>query len=306
MIYKGIHVDVEDLDALEFLTDRGRGIDHLCAMITLTPEQEHRLSAWVPLAKKIPIILRLNYGYVGKGTLPPNDPIIRTEFVRWVVNVVQGYPEFWGFIVGNEPNNPREHPPGFELTPSYVASLLSQITRELKGRPRIGFTPLDPYHPHGGGCIKWQQRLINELSFRMVSLAFYTFHLKTQWVDDILALESVRFTDPPLSGESMNFGLPLKLMFYTIRRQWAKPVVFGEVNPIRKVTQMNFEMNPSLYGWPDSPSLAHQFMRQTMGLMRILEPLIAPHPIFVIFYRWARDEWQLRKYPALDYMLQTA
>lgn len=299
MVRKGLHCDVEDFDAIRFYESLIPYTSNLSVLITMTPNQAPHLKAWARLGEPVQVIVRLNYGYHPVGTIPDRLHPGYTRFLEAAKQIIAENGWVWGWIIGNEPNNPTEWPNERTLEIDDVYYTLHFIMRDLPHPARIGLTPLDPYNPTGGGSLYWQRKLLERFQRDLRKPAFYTFHFKTQWALDPLSGEDYRFMHPPYLGLSANFGLPLMLLAMTVHRLGRKPIVIGECNPIRKTGDENWSLDPSVFGWPDDPWRVRQWIRLSWNFFKLISSFVPGVEIHVIYYRWARDQWELRRFANL-------
>ena len=76
-------------------------------------------------------IARLNHGYGVGGTIPRSDKY--ADFAHRCANWVARSQGCKIWVIGNEPNNPREHPSGEQITPERFATCFNLVYEAIKG-----------------------------------------------------------------------------------------------------------------------------------------------------------------------------
>ena len=143
---RGVH----DLAGADWL--RSEGLPGWCTVACYLGTDPRQLSLHQYVDADIRVILRLNYSYAqddpgGMGTMPPPDKLEAHEDA--VVETMHLNPDAWGFIYGNEPNNKREWPKGFTITPKYYRDSYNRIWARKPPGARLSPCAIDPYNAAG-------------------------------------------------------------------------------------------------------------------------------------------------------------
>ncbi|MFO8154419.1 MAG: hypothetical protein R6U87_00120, partial [Thiohalospira sp.] len=157
--------------------------------------------------KGIRVILRLNWGYVGPGTLPPAEHA--GAWVAAMIETINNANGVWGVIIGNEVNNPIEwtgaYPsPSFIVTPDYYIGLYNNIRAGVSAR--LAPFSVDPYNVvarefgQPGDPKTWAQAVYAGIS----GFDFISLHAKTQTNDPTECWSEARFSDAPLTGRYLH------------------------------------------------------------------------------------------------------
>jgi hypothetical protein len=153
------------------------------------------------------VIVRLNNGYGAAGTLPVSNgyPNFAQTCARYVQNS-QGC-HIW--IIGNEQNNPREHPggevnPQEHIRPEMYARAFNLARQRIKAvEPDAIVVPgaVDPYYalPWSSGEVWRPLDYFQTMMAHIDDLDGVCLHTYTHWLDVDLITAKTVFTDPPLT-----------------------------------------------------------------------------------------------------------
>ena len=146
----------------------------------------------------IRVILRLTYSYAqddgGAGTMPPPDKLQAHEDA--VVETMRLNPSAWGFIYGNEPNNKREWPHSYPLTPAYY---LASYNRVWANKPLGAYLSPCAIDPYNAGWGDWRKSWLGVLR-QITGANFIALHAYTHGPDPALIWGKREFSDAPLIG----------------------------------------------------------------------------------------------------------
>jgi hypothetical protein len=124
---------------------------------------------------------------------------------------------------------------------------------------------------------------------------FATVQAKTQTSASPLTQESYLFTDPPLIGKSMNLGATFETLQIIYSIYQPKILVIPEANPQRKSLSPAPDPNDRNFGWPNETMSALGWIDTVVRVLQIGLRAFPVEEVYVHFYRWARDEWDLSK-----------
>jgi hypothetical protein len=203
----------------------------------------------LPDNNKVRYILRLSYSYAtddgGEGTMPSPDKLGAHE--QAVIETMRLNPRAWGFIYGNEPNNPREWSRGHSLTPQYYMESYNRVWSQKPAGARLSPAALDPYNAGWGDWRETWRWVLNSIS----DCDFLAMHAYTHGPDPALILGKAMFGDEPLVG-----------VYYDMRvlesQMAILPAQFQDRSVV--VTEMNHWVKKDLsVGWePDAGSWVRQ------------------------------------------------
>ena len=224
----------------------------------------------------IKVLARLNWGYAdGTGTVPPPDRA--DTWVTAMIESIKAAQGVWGFVIGNEWNNPAEWPGGWEhpshvVTPDYCADLYNRIWRETPATVRMTPASLDPYnvvaqqHNQPGDPAEWARQIYADLS----GMEFVALHAKTQTNNPANCFSEAKFTHAPLTGRYLHLRSIEDQLAWIPDRYRPLPVFVTECNP-------QFVVQDVETGWlPDNI----EWIKQTCAYLRT-QPIAG-----VTFYRY--------------------
>ena len=212
----------------------------------------------------IKVLMRLNWGYAdGTGTVPPPDKA--DVWVASMIATIGAARGVFGFVIGNEWNNPAEWPGGWEhpthvVTPEYCANLYNRIWRGTSAQVRMTPASLDPYNvvaaQHGviGDPAEWARRIYSQI----VGMEFIALHAKTQTNDPNECWSEAMFTHPPLIGRYLHLRTIQNQLSWIPTRYRPLPIFITECNP-------QFIVQDVEIGWvPDNA----EWVRQACDYLR--------------------------------------
>lgn len=173
-------------------------------------------------------LCRLNWGWAhAEGTMPPPDRLeAHLEALAATILASQGV-DYW--LPWNEPNNRSEHPPGYELTPTYLLDAYERLRAKVGGRAALAFPPLDPYYGPGSDNSVWWRHLLDNASWAEALV----IHAKTQTNDPAEVWSTQKFGDDPLTWQYFHFRVVETYLEMVPERFRGLPVFIGEANPQR-------------------------------------------------------------------------
>ena len=200
----------------------------------------------------IRVLARLNWGYAdGTGTVPPRQHSQQwIDAVRETITRSRGN-GIWGWIIGNEINNPTEWPggypsPAFIVSPDYYAELYNAIKDGVGSGFRLAPAPLDPYNVVAGRYgmhadpREWAVRIYDH-----VRPDFIALHAKTQTNDVRECSSAAEFSHWPLLGRFLHLRTVEDQLSWVPRHLQVDAYV-TELNPQRR--------SDSEMGWDDRNS----------------------------------------------------
>ena len=282
----------------------GRHPDHIVELA----EVRNRFWEWAH--QGYGIIIRLNHGYEPGGTLPGSQ--LYDDFAaaaaRWV-EIYLKHPEVpadtytWTLQIGNEQNNPREHPGGFanpteHITANLYAQAFNKAYAAIKAvLPNATVCPgaVDPYN-------YMPMKLLNDARWR--PLDYYTemldqirqldgviVHAYTHGPDPASVTHLKRFGDGtgPLGDHYFDFQV-YRQFVERIPAQWRdRPVYITEMNHIHRPAGEHDQgwLNQKT-GWVREVYREIDRWNQTPYAQQIRCGLL---------YRWMGDQWEFRNKP---------
>ncbi len=237
------------------------------------------------------VIARLNYGYHGAGTLPPQASY--SSFVaacaRWVELSIDPLDRQHGchiWIIGNEMNNPREWPGnkdgkgGEPITPDAYARCFNAVYAAIKAvQPGAIVCPgaVDPYNAEAGDSKDWFTQMLSQIT----ALDGIVLHAYTHGPAPSLITSKATFEHDPLTWQYYNF-LAYRTFMDLIPGQWREvPVFITETDQVEAWRDANDgwarEAYAEIHRW--NQSAHHQQIR------------------CLLLYRWQWDQWALERKP---------
>lgn len=188
-----------------------------------------------PLRIDVDGIVRINWGYDGEGTIPP--PEERTRWGDQVVQLIQRS-RAAGWIIGNEPNNPREWWGDRPITPIEYARQVSYIWRNAPRRVAIYAAGPDPYYasPDLPAPLDYLREVLNALP----DVEGVALHVKHLGNDPYWVWEPPAFQDPPLAGLPYGSRMLEKMLELIESLRPYTVVLLTEVNPQDRVDLPTF------------------------------------------------------------------
>jgi len=240
--------------------------------------------------KGVRVVVNLRWSWStdagGSGTLPP--PGRKDAFVAAALETIRRAKGVHDWTIGNEPNNPREHPPGFFLTPHYAAEVYNAIYDRAEAR--MAPPPVDPYFgPFYGDpekdpwadCGRWFEEL-----WRLVHGAdFVDVHGYIRGPDPALVGSLYRFADPPLTWQFLNFHRCFETLLHRLP-DWARTlrVLVSECN--------HMKTDDGSFGWV-ADGRAPAILDAALDALRRRNVGASNQVFGLALYRWAGDAWAI-------------
>ncbi len=281
--------------------------------VPFNPELRNRLWDWARHAG-YGVVVRLNNGYHPSGTLPESKDYeaFAQTCARWVElylkhdEVKQSY-YTWIIQIGNEQNNPAEHPGDVgvireHITPELYARAFNLVYKAIKAvLPQAIVVPgaIDPYNSQplpGLGHRRYRpldyfQAMLDGIE----ALDGFVLHAYTHG-PSIEAITWLRtFTDPFMADHYFDFQT-YRLFMERIPAKWKDlPVLITETNHVCRPPCAPACDHPEFHGWIDA----------NIGWIRAVYEEIdrwnrtpyAQQIWGVLLYRWMGDQWSLRDKP---------
>ena len=158
------------------------------------------------------VIVRLNHGYEPNGTLPRQADV--PAFAQRSANYVSRSPGVHYWIIGNEPNLPREWPGGASgepITPSRYISAYNTIYDAIKAvapDERIAPAPSGTYAPPDEakgipGYVEYWRQVITGIPASKIQA--HIMHTYTHGCDPSLITSTQKFTNAPYTHYHFHF-----------------------------------------------------------------------------------------------------
>jgi len=267
--------------------------------------------------KGFSIIVRLNYGYDPGGTLPESQYYddFALSVRRWV-ELYGKYVHVW--VIGNEPNNPSEHPGGYKypiehITPKLYAECYAKVWTQIHSLPghendQVVVAALSPFVYRRWKLAKnpfvrpldYFTELLDELRKTGIPIDALALHAYTQTSDPELIFSEQMFSpDEPLFDHHYEFRvyrdfmnkIPVDLRYVPVYITEAAPIFISD-NPSRG------------QGWPDDTRGWIQNAYQEINDWNTTPGNQQIHAI--LLYRWFGDQWEMHNKPALHADFQAA
>jgi predicted flap endonuclease-1-like 5' DNA nuclease len=277
---------------------------------SIQPNDDIRAFFWEWAQQGYGVIVRLNHGYEPGGTLPTSQYYddFAAAAARWVEvylkrSDVAPTDYTWTLQIGNEQNNPREHPGGFEhptehITPELYAQAFNKTYAAIKNvLPNAIVCPgaIDPYNYmpwklHGNG--HWRPLDYYETMLEHIDvLDGIILHAYTHG-PNLQAVTHLRRFDPgPLEDHYYDFQT-YRLFMERIPARWRDvPVHITEMNHIHRPAGEHDQ------GW----------VNQNTGWVQAIYKEIdrwnqGPYHQQIrcgLLYRWHGDQWSIHDKPGV-------
>lgn len=276
--------------------------------VSLNQDIRNRVQDW--MEKGYGVIVRLNHGYHPAGTLPESR--YYDEFAQACARWVELYlkrddrspDEYdWTIQIGNEQNNPSEHPGGLHhpkehITAELYAEAFNKIYAAIKDvLPNAVVCPgaVDPYNSSPMpllGNVRWRpldyfQTMMDNID----SLDGFILHAYTHGpsLDAITHLQT--FGDPMMNDHYFDFQTYRQFM-ERIPYKWKDlPAYITESNHVCRPENAPMCDNPALQGW----------INANIGWVRKVYEEIngwnttpyAQQIRGLLLYRWTGDQWKI-------------
>jgi hypothetical protein len=191
---------------------RNQGMRGVCLVPRAVQTQPTTINCLNLAHAGIKVLVRLNWGWAdGTGTVPP--PEHEDAWVDAIIATIAASRDkgVWGWIIGNEVNNPVEWPGGYPnptymVSPAYYVRLYNRIWRGVQVNDLIAPVPLDPYNVvaqqfgQPADPRDWAQYIYAHIA----GADFLALHTKTQGNDPAECWSDATFTDWPLIGRFLH------------------------------------------------------------------------------------------------------
>jgi len=184
-------------------------------------------------------LVRLNNDYEPGGTIPHSSQY--ADFARRCADWVRRSSGCHIWLVGNEPNNPREHPPDEQITASRFARCFNLVYRAIKEvQPQAVVVPgaIDPTNAAMGDCRQYFREVLDGVD----ALDGIALHAYTHGSDPRYIVSDRKFTDEPLTWQFYHFRMFETFMEAIPESLRHLPVYLTETNHLYKSA-------PGDWGW---------------------------------------------------------
>lgn len=275
-----------------------------CRAQDLQPD-ERRNWLWEWASQGYGVIVRLNHGYEPAGTLPESR--YYDDFAAACARYAELYlkrPELgpeaytWVIQIGNEQNNPREHPGGSEHPTEHItAELYAQAFNKAYERikqvlPNAIVCPgaIDPYNyiPLKWRPLDYYQEMLGHIqNLDGIVLHAYTHGLSLDALTHLRAFDAAG----PLSDHYYDFQT-YRLFMEKIPARWREvPCYITETNHLYRGQDQN------RLGWENTNS---GWVRKMYDEIHAWNSTPFAQQIHaVLLYRWMPDEWTIRDKPGV-------
>ncbi len=233
------------------------------------------------------VLVQLTHGSGGAGTLPTQDQY--SAFAGAVLDTIDNSSGVYGFIIGNELNNPNEWPGGERITPEQYGLFWNMIWFKVPTHVPLIPAPIDPYYgPDWDSREYWPlmlQAILRGSGGRRGGADGLAFHPKVQWHDKSLVRSDVTFTDPPLIGLPYHWRAWHGLYDVTPSAFTTLPIYLSGCRP-----ELQTQAGPP--GWRDNDDgLIAEMLTYERQMNIKYSNLVSA----LLFYRWAPGPWSLNK-----------
>ena len=235
----------------------------------------------------IQMLIRLNYGFHPQGNLPAPNAAEHQPFLDACVETMRRSEGVWGFIFGNETNNPQEFPGGVNgrpISPEEYARDYNYLWERKPPGVRLGVQAVDPYFGPGSDNREYWVRILTNL----LGTDFLTVHPKTQDSNPDHIDSDAKFENDPLRWQFLHLKSYRPLLEAVPERFWHLPVIATEVNPQRH------NDNRTL-GW--QADKGPEWVRRSAAHFRAYNNEALMPISGVIYYRFSADQWALHNQP---------
>ena len=232
----------------------------------------------------IKVLVRLNYHYSPKGNIPAADSAEYEKFIQATTDTMLQSKGIWGFIFGNETNNPAEYPNGQAITPEYYARIYNRLWFSIPETVKMGVQAIDPYFGPGSDSRDYWQRILNNID----GADFLTVHPKTQDSDPDNIDSQKKFTDDPLRWQYLHLSSYQPLLDVVPERFRNLPVIATEVNPQR-------HNNMQTLGWQNDKGA--EWVKRAYKHFKTYNETATMPVSGIIYYRFSVDDWRINDKP---------
>lgn len=230
----------------------------------------------------IKMLIRLNYDFHPHGNLPSEGHGDVDGFIDSCVETMRQSRGVWGFILGNETNNPHEFPQGAIISAAYYTRLYNRVWQRKPDGVRLAPQAIDPYFGPGSDSREYWRDIVNNIS----GADFLTIHPKTQDSNPDNVDSDARFSHDPLKWQFLHVRSYEPLLEVVPDRFNNVPVIATELNPQRHNDMQTL-------GWQENQGPA--WVRRSVKHFQHRNQRQSRLPVTgVIFYRFSADEWEIR------------
>jgi hypothetical protein len=191
-------------------------------------------------------IVRLNSGYEPEGTIPQSSEY--ANFARRCANWVERSRGCRIWVVGNEMNNPREHPAGQPITAAMYAECFDRVYAAIKSVQPDSIVvtgAIDPTNAVMGDCREYFLAMLDGLD----AVDGIALHAYTHGPDPRLTVSDVKFDPGPLSWQYYNLRMFEPFMEAIPAQLTHLPVYMTEVNHLFRTHEEDFGWVDQNEGW---------------------------------------------------------
>lgn len=232
----------------------------------------------------IKILVRLNYHYYPKGNLPAANSPDYEKFIDACAQTMNQSKGVWGFICGNETNNPAEFPNGQAITPEYYAQIYNRLWYTIPVHVKMGVQAIDPYFGPGSDSRDYWQRILTNID----GTDFITVHPKTQDSNPDNIDSKAKFTDDPLRWQYLHLSSYQPLLDVVPQRFRHLPVIATEVNPQR-------HNDGKTLGWQTDKGAS--WVKRAVNHFKTYNETATMPVTGIVFYRYSIDDWRISDKP---------
>lgn len=186
-------------------------------------------------------IVRLNHGYDNAGTIPHSSKY--ADFAKRCANWVARSQGCKIWVIGNEPNNPREHPLGQQITPERFAecfNLVYEAIKDVQADSVVALGAIDPTNAAMGDCRQYFLSVLDDLA----AVDGIALHAYTHGPDPRFIISDKKFEHPPLTWQYYHFRMFETFMAAIPESLRHLPVYITEANHL-------FKTGEGDHGWVD-------------------------------------------------------
>ncbi|MDX9955502.1 MAG: SH3 domain-containing protein [Anaerolineae bacterium] len=254
------------------------------------------------------VIVRLNHAHYPSGTLPESThyDVFAATCARWVELYLKHAEEpdsryTWIIQIGNEPNNPTEHPGDIgvireNITPQLYARAFNKVYTAIKGiLPRAIIAPgaVDPYNSTVMQLVNRRYRPLEyfqEMLDGITALDAFVLHAYTHG-PSIGAITALTTFGDFMTDHYFDFQTYRQFM-ERIPAKWKHvPVIISESNHICRPPGAPACQNPADQGWVNANIGWVRAVYQEIHNWNQIPYIQQIHGL--LLYRWMGDQWEL-------------
>ena len=271
-------VGVHNRDGADWMVDNNvKGWALILTEIGTTPQP---IDATKYANAGIKILVRLNYHYYPRGNVPAAGSADYEGFIQACTDTMLNSTGVWGFIFGNETNNPAEYPDGQAVTPEYYAQIYNRLWYSIPTTVKMGVQATDPYFGPGSDNRDYWQRILSNIE----GADFLTIHPKTQDSNPDNVDSKTKFSDDPLRWQYLHLSSYQPLLDIVPARFHNLPVIATEVNPQR-------HNDMATLGWQADKGA--EWVKRAVAHFNAYNEAATMPVSGVIFYRFSVDDWRI-------------